>query len=71
MNEVMVTVTLVGPDGQRSSVTLSDDATVRDVASSEYPLFWRTLKKNGNVVPLTEGIRDGDVVTVETGDDEE
>ncbi len=71
MKEVMVTVTLVGPDGQRSSVTISDGATVRDVACEKYELFWRTLKKNGNVVPLTEGIRDGDVVTVETGDDEE
>jgi hypothetical protein len=39
MKEIMATVTLVGPDGQRSSVMISDDATVRDVACSKYELF--------------------------------
>jgi hypothetical protein len=61
----MVTVTLVGPDEGRSSVTISDDATVRDVAATKYPLFWRYLRKNGNAVPFTAKVRNGDIVTVE------
>ncbi len=65
MKETMVIVKVVGPDGRRSRVRINEDATVADVASSKYELFWRTLKKNGKIVPLTEGIRNGDVVTVE------
>jgi len=59
-----MTVTLLGPDGRRSNETISDNATVRDVATSKYHLFWRTLKKNGSTVPLTAHVRDGDLVTV-------
>ena len=61
----MIEVTVVGPDNAMSIVSVSDHATVRDVASSKYDLFWRILKKNGTKVPLTEGVRDGDVVSVE------
>jgi len=61
----MVTVRLVGPDEASSNVTMADDATVRDVATERYGLSWRILKKNGVLVPLTDGIREGDVVGVE------
>lgn len=61
----MTTVTVVGPDGDRSTVTISDEATVRDVATIKYGLFGRVLKRNGNAVSLTERIKDGDVVSVE------
>jgi hypothetical protein len=44
---------------------MSDDATVRDVATCGYDLFWRTLKRNGFKVPLTATVQDGDVVMVE------
>jgi hypothetical protein len=39
---------------------------VRDVATSKYHLFWRTLKRNGISVPFTATVMDGDVVTVRT-----
>ena len=62
----MITVTLVGPDKVRSTVKISEDTTVRDVATSKYHLFGRTTKKNGtNVVPFTTRVVDGDSVTVE------
>ena len=62
----MLTVTLVGPDKVRSIVKISDDTTVRDVATSKYHLFWRTTKRNGlSVVPFTTRVEDGDTVTVE------
>jgi hypothetical protein len=61
----VLTVTLTGPDEVRSTVTISDDATVRDVATCGYGLFWRTLKRNGFKVPLTATVQDGDVVMVE------
>jgi hypothetical protein len=61
----VLTVTLTGPDEVRSTVTISDDATVRDVATCGYDLFWRTLKRNGFKVPLTATVQDGDVVMVE------
>jgi len=60
-----MTVTLVGPDGRRSEVTTSDDATARDIAISKYGLFWRILKRNGDTVPLTAKVKGGDVVSVE------
>jgi len=59
-------VILIGPDKVRSTVTISEDATVRDVASFGYDLFWRTLKKNGFRVPFTARVLDGDVVSVES-----
>jgi hypothetical protein len=62
----MLTVTLVGPDKQRSIVEISGDATVRDVATSKYHLFWRITKKNSlSVVPFATRVADGDTVTVE------
>jgi hypothetical protein len=62
----MITVTLTGPDKVRSIVQISEDTTVRDVATSRYHLFWRTTKRNGiSVVPFTTGVEDGDIVTVE------
>jgi hypothetical protein len=62
----VITVTLVGPDKARSIVKITEDTTVRDVATSKYHLFWRTTKKNGTtVVPFTTRVVDGDSVTVE------
>lgn len=61
----MITVTLVGPDGTRSDVTLNEDVTVRDVATAGYDLFFRTVKRNGDPVPLTAGVKNGDLVSVE------
>jgi len=62
----MITVTLLGPDKVLSAVEMSDDATVRDVATYKYHLFGRTTKRNGvSVVPFTTKVADGDTVTVE------
>jgi hypothetical protein len=47
------------------TVEISKDATVRDVATSKYHLFWRTTKRNGiSVNPFTTTVVDGDTVTV-------
>ena len=35
----MITVILVGPDQVRSLLQISEDTTVRDVATSKYPCF--------------------------------
>jgi hypothetical protein len=65
----VITVTLIGPDNVRSLVSISNDTTVRDVATSKYDLFWQTTKRNGTIVdPFTTKVTDGDTVTVE--DDE-
>jgi hypothetical protein len=61
----LITVTLIGPDEVRSAVTMSDDATVRDIATFRYHLFWRTLKRNGTNVLFTAKVSEGDIVTVE------
>jgi hypothetical protein len=62
----VITVTLVGPDNVRSLVSLSNDPTVRDVATSKYDLFSQTTKRNGTIVdPFTTKVTDGDTVTVE------
>jgi hypothetical protein len=62
----MISVTLIGPDKVRSVVQISEETTVRDVATSKYHLFWRTTKRNGtNVVPFTTEVVDGDTVAVE------
>ena len=62
----VITVTLVGPDNVRSLVSLSNDPTVRDVATSKYDLFWQTTKRNGTIVdPFTTKVSDGDTVTIE------
>jgi len=62
---MLIAVHLVGPDQVRSHVLIDEDSTVRDVASSKYDLLWRTVKKNGSVVPLTEKVLPGDTVAVE------
>jgi hypothetical protein len=62
----VITVTLIGPDNVRSTVSLSNDPTVRDVAASKYDLFWQTTKRNGTIVdPFTTKVSDGDTVTIE------
>ena len=62
---MLIAVHLVGPDQVRSHALIDEDSTVRDVASSKYDLFWRTVKRNGSVVPLTERVLAGDTVAVE------
>jgi len=62
---MLIAVHLVGPDQVRSHVLIDEDSTVSDVASSKYDLFWRTVKRNGSVVPLTEKVLAGDTVAVE------
>jgi len=62
---MLIAVHLVGPDQVRRHVLIDEDSTVSDVASSKYDLFWRTVKRNGSVVPLTEKVLPGDTVTVE------
>jgi hypothetical protein len=62
----VITVTLIGPDNVRSLVSISNDTTVRDVATSKYDLFWQTTKRNGAIVdPFTTNVTDGDTVTIE------
>jgi hypothetical protein len=62
----MITVTLVGPDKVWSIVKMSENTTARDVATTKYHLFWRTVKRNDiRVVPFTTRVADGDIVTVE------
>ena len=62
----MLSVTLVGPDKIESVVNLTENTTVRDVATFKYHLFWRTVKRNGvKVVPFTTRVMDGDLVSVE------
>jgi hypothetical protein len=56
----------MGPDKALSVVTISEETTVRDVATSKYHLFWRVTKRNGlSVVPFTTTVADGDTVAVE------
>jgi hypothetical protein len=62
---MFIAVHLVGPDQVRSHVLIDGDTTVRDVATSKYDLFWRTVKRNGSVVPLTERVSPADTVAVE------
>jgi hypothetical protein len=62
----VITVALLGPDKVQSTVEISKDTIVRDVATSKYHLFGRTTKRNGiSVVPFTTRVVDGDIVTVE------
>ena len=63
----MIHVTLIGPDKVRSIVQISEETTVRDVATSKYHLFWRTTGRNGiNAIPFTSEVVDGDTVTIES-----
>jgi len=65
----VIAVTLVGPDKVQSIVEMSEDVTVRDIATSKYHLFWRTTKQNGmSVIPFTARVVDSDTVTVEESD---
>jgi hypothetical protein len=62
----VITVTLIGPDNVRSTVSISNDPTVHDVVTSKYDLFWQTTKRNGTIVdPFTTKVTDGDTVTIE------
>ena len=62
----MITVTVLGPDKEQSTVEISEDTTVRDVATSQYHLFWRRTKRNGvGVIPFSTRVEDGDTVTIE------
>ena len=62
----VITVTLIGPDKERSLVSLSNDPTVRDVVTSNYDLFWQITRRNGTIVdPFTTKVTDGDTVTIE------
>lgn len=62
---MLICVHLVGPNQFHSHVLTGEDTTVRDVATSKYNIFWRTLKKNGSIVLLTERVLPGDTVAVE------
>jgi len=62
---MLIAIHLVGPDQAGFHVLIDEDTTVRDVATSKYDLFWRTVKKNGSVVPLTDRVLPGDTVAVE------
>ena len=62
----MITVTLIGPDNVQSAVTIRGNATVGDVVTTKYDLFWRVVKRNGRPVPpFTTPVIDGDHLTVE------
>ena len=59
-------VNLIGPDNVQAVVDISGSATVRDVATYKYHLFWRITKRNDIVVsPFTTGVMQGDTVTIE------
>lgn len=60
----MIKVLLRGPDGKQKTVTTNEDATVRDVASDGYHLFFCSIRLNGEEVPLTARVHDGDRVEV-------
>ena len=63
----MISVTLIGPGKVQSVVQISNETTVRDVATSEYHLFRRTARRNGIMVdPFTTEVANGDTVTVES-----
>ena len=62
----VITVTLIGPDKVRSMLSIRNDTTVRDVATSKYDLFWQTTRRNGTTVdPFTTKVSDGDTVSIE------
>ena len=59
-------VILIGPVNKRSVVDPSENATVRDVATYEYHLFWRITRRNNIAVsPFTATVVEGDPVTIE------
>jgi sulfur carrier protein ThiS len=60
----VIKVFLKGPDGKQKTVTLNEDATVRNVASDGYHLFFCSIRLNGEKVPLTTRVHGGDRVEV-------
>jgi putative ubiquitin-RnfH superfamily antitoxin RatB of RatAB toxin-antitoxin module len=60
----VIKVFLKGPDSKQKTVTINEDATVRDVASDGYDLFFCSICLNGEKVPLTARVHDGDRVEV-------
>jgi hypothetical protein len=59
-------ITLITPGNVQSVVETSDDATVRDVATFKYHLFWRITKRNGvRVCPFVTKVTEGDTVSIE------
>jgi hypothetical protein len=63
----MISVTLIAPDKVWSIVQISEETTVRDVATSKCHLFRRTTKCNGITVdPFTTEVANGDTVTIES-----
>jgi (p)ppGpp synthase/HD superfamily hydrolase len=63
----VIEVFLKGPDGKQKTVTIDEDATVRDVAIEGYNLFFCDIFLNGEKVPLTAQMHNGDWVEVVTG----
>lgn len=63
----MIKVFLKGPDGKQETVIVDEDATVRDVAIEGYNLFFCNIRLNGNTVPATAHVHDGDRVEVVGG----
>ena len=50
----------------RSMVSISNDPTVRDVATSRYDLFRQTTRRHGMIIdPFSAKVTDGDTVTIE------
>jgi putative ubiquitin-RnfH superfamily antitoxin RatB of RatAB toxin-antitoxin module len=60
----VIKVFLKGPDGKQKTVTINEDATVRDVASDGYHLFFCSIRLNSEKVPPTARVHDGDRVEV-------
>ncbi len=60
----MIKVLLKGPEGRQRTVDIDEDATVRDVAIEACNLFYRYVLLNGEKVPLTAHVHDGDRVDV-------
>jgi len=60
----VIKVLLKGPDGKQETVIVNEDATVRDVATEGYNLFFCNIRLNGDSVPPTVRVHDGDRVEV-------
>ncbi len=60
----MIKVLLKGPEDKQQTVEIDEDATVRDVAIEACSLFFRSVRLNGEDVPLTAHVHDGDRVEV-------
>ncbi len=62
----MIKVLLKGPEGVQKTVDIDEDATVRDVAIEACSLYFRSILLNGEKVPLTAHVHNGDQVEVVT-----